>query len=180
MKGNTLQAPVSSLTGIAKQLTVTDSTSLPAEVRAAILFIERKERIAHPKGSTDNAGRWYPSCRDKAVFPSNEYRSPSRAYPWSYMLACRTAAQCARIYDADLTDTRRIANAIKKVWDGKESVAIAATRISPIKVKKTSSTSTGNMGTVSKRKVVLDDNNLVIDQPEEWPTVALPWEKEAA
>ena len=106
------------------------SLSLRPEVQAAILFIKRKERLAHPEGATDRGGRWYPKDRDEEVFPAHAYRSPSRSWPWSYMVACRTAAQCARYHDVeDVKAVRRIARGIEAEWDGKEPVEAAVGRL---------------------------------------------------
>lgn len=62
-----------------------------AEARQKIteLYSRRQSRLEHPDGRTDNAGRWYPSDDEKCDC-CDHVRSPSRAYPWSYMLHCRT------------------------------------------------------------------------------------------
>lgn len=82
------------------------------EVLAAVRYIRRRDRIEHPAGKTDNGGRWYPA--NSECLDTSFYRSPSRQWPWSYMLACRTAAHCAQMHGADVTSTRRIARLIDK------------------------------------------------------------------
>lgn len=43
----------------------------------------------HEDGSYDNAGRWYPSSEAAQEYCRN-YRSPSRAHPYSRLKACCT------------------------------------------------------------------------------------------
>lgn len=82
-------------------------------VRAAVRYILRRDRHEHPDGERDNAGRWYPAVSEN--LDTSRYRSPSRAWPWSYMLPCRTLAHCAQLEDCtDLLLARRIARAIDK------------------------------------------------------------------
>lgn len=63
--------------------------------RAAQRYLRRRDRVEHPEGRTDNAGRWYPA--ESENFDASHYRSPSRSWPWSYMIACRTIAHCAML-----------------------------------------------------------------------------------
>jgi len=60
----------------------------------ASIYEARRDRKAHPEGNTDNAGRWYPSEREDADGDGSSTRYPSRAWPWSYMLRCRTRQHC--------------------------------------------------------------------------------------
>lgn len=53
------------------------------------IYERRQARIEHPSGRTDNGGRWYPSD-DEHCDCCNMVRQPSRAYPWSLMVHCRT------------------------------------------------------------------------------------------
>lgn len=63
----------------------------------ASLYASRRERRSHPEGKFDDAGRWYPSaCEDMDGF-SGSIRSPSRAWPHSYMLAARTKKHCSAL-----------------------------------------------------------------------------------
>lgn len=66
---------------------------------AATCFYRRKRRLEHPKGSFDNAQRWYPD--DSECFNTTAIRSPSRQYPYSYLVACRTAKHCAHLSGVD-------------------------------------------------------------------------------
>lgn len=67
---------------------------------AALLRHDRRQRrLEHPEGMFDRAGRWYPSqAEDHGV--SARVRSPSAAFPRSYMAACRTIAHCEAIEGA--------------------------------------------------------------------------------
>jgi hypothetical protein len=58
-------------------------------LRASARYVLRRDRIEHPKGKTDNGGRWYPSDPEERSLVGH-LRRPSRSFPWSYMLGCRT------------------------------------------------------------------------------------------
>jgi hypothetical protein len=61
----------------------------------AIVYGLRNSRREHPEGSFDKAQRFYPSAREDADGDGTNVRSPSRAWPYSYMLRCRTRQHCA-------------------------------------------------------------------------------------
>lgn len=65
------------------------------ETTAAILYVARQKRDDHPDGTFDDAKRWYPTGRDAEVMEAG-LRSPSRAWPFSYMHACRSLGHCIR------------------------------------------------------------------------------------
>ena len=74
--------------------------------RAVSTYLSRKDRRAHPDGTFDRAGRWYPSdeeyqsCCDKI-------RGPTRAFPYSYMTHCRTVEHVANLCGVDARDLRQ-------------------------------------------------------------------------
>lgn len=74
---------------------VTRIEALPDELLAELAYVARRDRKAHPRGRADNGGRWYPDTDAEGGEPP--CRTPSRAYPWSYMLGCRTRAWCAQL-----------------------------------------------------------------------------------
>lgn len=74
--------------------------------RAVREYIDRQDRVSHPKGKTDNANRFYPSDDEWQECCAN-VRSPSRAWPWSYMLHCRTAVHVANLFAVDVKELRR-------------------------------------------------------------------------
>jgi len=65
---------------------------------AAQEYLDRQSRKTHPEGRFDSAGRWYPS-RDERCECCRLIRAPSRKYPYSLMLHCRTAHHVARLYN---------------------------------------------------------------------------------
>lgn len=73
---------------------------------AARLYSARKERDSHPEGTFDNAGRWYPSDREWQEC-CGHVRSPTRAFPYSYMTHCRTAEHAANRFGVDVKEVRR-------------------------------------------------------------------------
>jgi len=73
----------------------TSATSLDPVREAACIYLRRRERLEHPDGRKDRVGRWYPD--ESEMLDQTQYRSPSRAHPWSYMLACRTLKHCANL-----------------------------------------------------------------------------------
>jgi hypothetical protein len=68
---------------------------LPATVRAELAYVARRDRLVNPRGKFDSAGRWYPDADAEGGTPA--VRSPSRAWPFSYMVACRTKRWCAQL-----------------------------------------------------------------------------------
>jgi hypothetical protein len=80
-----------------------------AEIEAGVQFFKRKERLSHPDGSFDNAGRFEAAERTDAV---QSARTPSRAFPYSEMDAARTAKHCAELFDVDPLAVKRIARVL--------------------------------------------------------------------
>ena len=61
------------------------------------LFELSKERKVHPSGSFDAQKRWYP---DPVLYKEvGSIRMPSRAYPFSFMVHCRTKKFIARLLE---------------------------------------------------------------------------------
>ena len=82
---------------------------------AAELFLARKDRKVHPDGDFDRAGRWYPSESEKCDCCSG-IRSPSRSYPYSYMVHCRTKAHVSCLTGIPVKD---INAALRNLQGGK-------------------------------------------------------------
>ena len=65
------------------------------------VYEPRRDRITHPTGYFDKAGRYYPDdVEDYGI--TDSIRSPSRAYPYSYLTACRAKKHCALLVRAFL------------------------------------------------------------------------------
>jgi hypothetical protein len=79
---------------------------------AAALYRWRslQDRHVHPAGTFDSAGRWYPDA-DERCPECDRIRSPSRAYPYSYMVHCRSYTHVAAKYNVSVADLRREARA---------------------------------------------------------------------
>lgn len=77
---------------------------------AVSLYHARKARRAHPEGKFDKAGRFYPAETEERECCQG-IRTPSRAFPYSYMTHCRTAAHVAALYGVDAAELRRAARA---------------------------------------------------------------------
>ena len=91
-------------TDLSPQLPVTDAcglepampvSSLSDEARIELAYLARKERLVHPDGTFDKQQRWYPDRASEGGVP--QVRTPSAAWPYSYMVACRTRVWCARL-----------------------------------------------------------------------------------
>lgn len=81
------------------------------EVEAALEFYERKNRLSNPPGEFDRLGRFYADERTHAVRYCVE---PTKRYPYSEMLAARTAEHCAELHHAqNLTFVRRLVRAME-------------------------------------------------------------------
>jgi len=61
-------------------------------------YLARQRRDRHPKGKFDSAGRWYPS-NSEVRDCCERIRSPSRRWPYSLMLHCRTAKHVAALFN---------------------------------------------------------------------------------
>lgn len=77
--------------------------------RVAIEQINLQARVWHPSGDFDNAGRWYPTNYCDCC---ESIRSPSRAYPYSLMVHCRTVAHVACVHGIE---ERRLRWAVKRL-----------------------------------------------------------------
>ena len=75
-----------------------------AAFKAYARWLRRQERAEHPQGRTDGH-RWYPSEAENCDGFTRWTRSPSRSWPWSYMLAARSLSHCETLDDADHDDT---------------------------------------------------------------------------
>ena len=86
-------------------------TALPGSSRCGSLYTPTGSQRASRRQT--GGRRWYPDASES--LDTSNYRYPSRRYPWSYMLACRTLAHCARLERCtDLLLARRIATVIDK------------------------------------------------------------------
>ena len=77
--------------------------------RAAIEQINLQARVWHPSGDFDDAGRWYPT---RYCDCCESIRSPSRAFPYSLMVHCRTVSHVAREHGIE---ERRLRWAVKRL-----------------------------------------------------------------
>ena len=65
---------------------------LPEDIVRELAYLARHARLVHPRGRFDGAQRWYPDEEVEGGTPA--VRSPSRGWPYSYMLGCRTRRWC--------------------------------------------------------------------------------------
>lgn len=80
--------------------------------KAAQEYIDRKNRDKHPSGVFDNAGRWEPDD-DEWCECCSYIRSPSRCYPFSLMVHCRSLEHIAHLFGVDKSDLRKKVRAIR-------------------------------------------------------------------
>ncbi|MGD9890314.1 MAG: hypothetical protein AB7R89_16330 [Dehalococcoidia bacterium] len=77
---------------------------IPARYRpvlpAFVLYRSRTLRRSHPEGTTDKGGRWYPVPEERRDC-CTRIRTPSRAWPWSLLVHCRTAGHIATLLDVE-------------------------------------------------------------------------------
>ena len=74
--------------------------------QAALEYVARKKRQAHPSGRRDNGGRWHPHNNERREC-CDRIRTPSRAFPYSLMLHCRTAQHVASLYGVGLKELKK-------------------------------------------------------------------------
>ena len=79
---------------------------------AAQTYLDRHFRVAHPKGNFDKAGRWSPAKTEHCQC-CDGIRQPSRAWPFSLMLHCRSIRHVASLYSVDYVELRKAIKAIQ-------------------------------------------------------------------
>jgi len=65
---------------------------------AAIEYLGRQSRKKRPQGCLDSAGRWYPHLFERCGC-CNTVLAPSRKYPHSLLIHCKTSHHVARLYN---------------------------------------------------------------------------------
>jgi hypothetical protein len=78
----------------------------PAVIAAAIEHLQLKARVIHPRGTFDSAKRWYP---DTQYACCEHIRCPSRNFPFSLIVHCRTVEHVAAEYDVNARLVRSVA-----------------------------------------------------------------------
>jgi len=73
---------------------------------ATACWRRRHDRREHPAGTFDRQSRWYPGDSERQTC-CDSVRGPSRAWPYSYMLHCRSVEHVAALYGVDPTMLRR-------------------------------------------------------------------------
>jgi len=91
---------------------------------ALIEYLNRRDRESDPEGSFDSAGRWYPSDEERQEC-CRTIREPSRKWPYSLLVHCRSLRHVARLYGVDEQTLRLIARRdydkrLEKLEDGNE------------------------------------------------------------
>lgn len=74
---------------------------------AASVYISRKYLRTDPHGRFDRAGRWYPSDLMEWADCCGKIRYPSRKWPFSYMVHCRSLTHICTRFGADVALARR-------------------------------------------------------------------------
>lgn len=83
--------------------------------KAAQEYLLRRNRHSHPEGEFDSAKRWYPDESEK--LETSLYRSPSRAWPFTYMKACRSQKHCIALFNADSKLVNKVIKQVKSRLD---------------------------------------------------------------
>lgn len=76
--------------------------------QAAMTYLARTARTAHPGGFFDKAQRWMPSDIERQPCCAT-IRNPSRNHPFSLMTHCRSVQHVANFMGVDPVELRRIA-----------------------------------------------------------------------
>lgn len=72
---------------------MTKTVRLTQKLRtAARRYLDLRDRRADPDGTFDTGGRWYPA---EELPCCASIRTPSRSWPYSYLVHCRTLAHVA-------------------------------------------------------------------------------------
>ena len=92
----------------------------------AAIYAARRDRLVNPEGSFDSAGRWYPSAAEDCGGDGRCVRTPSRAWPYSYMLRCRTRQHVSALVAAALAGESVPCDVAEAVRAAVQPVALAA------------------------------------------------------
>jgi len=71
-------------------------------------YHNRKARISHPDGEFDRGGRWYADETEEQDC-CKSIRNPSRSYPYSMNLHCRSLEHVASLFGVDRSFLRKLA-----------------------------------------------------------------------
>ena len=74
-------------------------------------YLDLQSRKAHPAGSFDREGRWWPAEYRGCCL---HIRTPSTAWPYSAMLHCRTLVHVAEMRGVSVVELRRAVNAKRR------------------------------------------------------------------
>lgn len=92
---------------------------MPDKIQAAAReYIARRDRHTHPDGDFDSAGRWYPA-ESEACACCDSVRSPSRSWPYSLLVHCRSLAHVAALHGVEPLALRRAARELDAQRVGK-------------------------------------------------------------
>jgi len=78
---------------------------------AATRYLDLQSRKIHPSGLSDNADRWMPHKEQECC---KSIRTPSRAWPWSLMIHCRTMIHVAQDTGYELSTLRAAVRRVKE------------------------------------------------------------------
>jgi len=108
-----------------KKVKQLEPLALQTLITAATVYLNRQSRASHPDGEFDKAKRWYPDASEKCDC-CDAIRSPSRDYPFSLMVHCRSVGHVANLYGVNATDLKRMANEMLKIEEEQAAQSKAA------------------------------------------------------
>jgi hypothetical protein len=79
---------------------------------AVSAYIARQAREEHPAGKFDGGGRWWPAAEEERACCAR-VRTPSRTWPYSLLVHCRTIGHVAALYGVDVAELRRAVRAAR-------------------------------------------------------------------
>jgi hypothetical protein len=104
-------------------MTKVAKTVTALEVAINTVYVARRDRVAHPEGNFDRQGRWYPDALEDADGFTRGIRSPSCAWPYSYMLAARTRKHIKALAELQPEYVLRLAREIAALSDQTQKIA---------------------------------------------------------
>ena len=91
----------------------TDLADVSRRIEACCL-IEARARGSRPRGTFDQASRWYPDDDERAKCCSSIY-PPSRAYPYTLLKHCFSGKHTAAKFGFALTELTEVRRAVKAI-----------------------------------------------------------------
>lgn len=107
-------------TKLDRQIFAMNDDEISSAFNALSTHLSRKDRLSHPDGDFDKAKRWFPDSNEVCGC-CESIRSPSRNWPYSLLVHCRSLQHCEMLFGACHADVLAVKN-----WAAKQGINTTA------------------------------------------------------